>query len=73
MEDLIETMQKEVLEGVVVPMAMEGELEVAGVIPEGHQGTILLTRAAVEVVHSTVHFKIYFTMRDITVAMATLL
>ena len=58
-EDRIQVMEEEALEEVVVPMVVEGELEEGVVIPEEHQEIIMLMHVVEEVVHTTVHFKIY--------------
>jgi hypothetical protein len=71
-EDRVEILEEEALEEVVVPMVMEGALEVGVVIPEEHQEIIMLIRVVEEVVHTTVHFKIYIPAKDTTVAMVLL-
>jgi hypothetical protein len=71
-EDRIKILEEEALEEVVVPMVMEGALEVGVVIPEEHQEIIILIRVVEEVVHTTVHFKINFPAKDTTVAMVLL-
>jgi hypothetical protein len=71
-ENRIRIVEEEALEEVVVPMVVEGALEVGVVIPEEHQEIIILIHVVEEVVHTTVHFKIYIPAKDTTVPMVLL-